>query len=157
MNEIKYRFVFDVKHMVEQNKTLDHLQTFIIFLDELIPSHDDYSEEYEIFQAYCMNHQGQMIAKDKFTTLYDKNEKEIFEGDILRIPPKNEWEKANYIAYEVFFHDGDCAINHIGFQMNRTHYQGSICGGGSTFSFLPKVTKQMIKIGNIHQNQELLK
>lgn len=86
----------------------------------------------------------------QYTGLKDKNGKEIYEGDILREPAKNEWEAVNYAAYEVFFHDGDDAYVNIGFQMNRMHFYGSVCGGSLLMSFLPKWTKRLEIIGNIH-------
>jgi uncharacterized phage protein (TIGR01671 family) len=92
----------------------------------------------------------------QFTGLHDKNGKEIFEGDILRVPPKNEYEKENYVAYEVFWHGNDCASHHIGWQMNRCHFQGNICGTMYIPEFLPKETARMVVIGNIHDNPELL-
>ena len=96
------------------------------------------------------------VALTEFTGIHDKNGKEIYTGDLLRIPPKDAWEKENYVIYEVFFHDNDCADHHIGFQMNRTHYQGAL-GGTSIFpNFLPKNTTKMEIIGNIYENEELL-
>jgi len=86
----------------------------------------------------------------QYTDLKDKNGKEIYEGDILREPAKNEWEAVNYAAYEVFFHDGDDAYVNIGFQMNRMHFYGSVCGGSLLMSFLPKWTKRLEIIGNVH-------
>jgi len=86
----------------------------------------------------------------QFTGLKDKNGREIYEGDILREPAKNDWDAVNYAAYEVFFHDGDEAYVNIGFQMNRMHFYGSVCGGSLLMSFLPKWTKRLEIIGNIH-------
>ncbi len=94
----------------------------------------------------------------EFTGLSDKNGNEIYEGDILRFPAKDEWEKENFVSYEVFWHDNDCAANHIGWQMNRLHFQGSLCGADiGIITFLPKWTSKMEIIGNIHDNPELLK
>ena len=93
----------------------------------------------------------------QFTGLTDKNGKEIYEGDILRTPPKKDYDKENYVAYEVFWHDNDCASHHIGWQMNRCHFQGCICGTMYIPEFLPKTTATMEVIGNIHDNPELLK
>lgn len=90
------------------------------------------------------------------TGLLDKKGKEVFEGSLLRLPPKEDWDKTNYVIYEVFFHDNDCADKHIGFQMNRHHYQGSICGTSNFYNFLPKYVKKMEIIGDIHQNPDLL-
>ena len=94
----------------------------------------------------------------QFTGLHDKNGKEIYEGDILRFPPKEKIEVNNYVSYEVFWHDNDYADRHIGWQMNRHHYHGNICGTINYFTTcLPKYTQKMIIIGNIYDNPELLK
>ena len=92
----------------------------------------------------------------QFTGLNDKNGKDIYEGDILRKPAKNQWEEENFVGYEVFWHDNDCADNHIGWQMNRHHYNGCLCGTTDFVRFLPKYCGQMEIIGNIHDNPELL-
>jgi len=92
----------------------------------------------------------------QFTGIYDKGGNDIYEGDILRFPPEDNWDKINYMAYEVFYHDNDCADKHIGFQMGRTRCYGSI-GGGAIHGFLPKTTNKMIIVGNIYKNKESLK
>ena len=92
----------------------------------------------------------------QYTGLKDKNKKEIYEGDILRRPAKDAWEKENYECYEVFFHDGNEAGEHIGFVMNRSHYHGNM-SGGCIPGFLPRQTEKMEVIGNIYENKELLK
>lgn len=93
----------------------------------------------------------------QYTGLKDKDGKEIYEGDLLRRPARDNWEKTNFIIQEVFFHDNDAADGHIGWQMNRTHYKGSICGHTGVPSFLPKNTCKMEIIGNIYENPELVK
>lgn len=93
----------------------------------------------------------------QLTGLSDKNGREIYEGDILRIPPKDDWEKTNYACFEVFWHDNDSADRHIGFQLNRVHLHGALAGYGGTEAMLPKWTKQMDIIGNIFETPELLR
>ena len=88
----------------------------------------------------------------QYTGLKDKNDKEIYEGDLL---VENEYDKEAYAIYEIFFHDGDEANHHIGFQMNRVHYKGRLCGGYIP-NFLPKTTKRMEVIGNIYENKDLI-
>lgn len=93
------------------------------------------------------------------TGLKDKNDKLIYDGDILRYPPKDQYEEKNYVACEVFFHNNDCCDSHIGFQMNRYRFQGALCGianYGSKYKFIPKNTEKMEIIGNIYENKELL-
>ena len=92
----------------------------------------------------------------QFTGLTDKNGVRIFEGDILRFPAKDEYEKTTFVGYEVFYHDNDCADNHIGFQMNRMRFYGHLGGGECMAKLLPKYTSQMVIVGNIHDNPELL-
>jgi len=91
----------------------------------------------------------------QYTGIRDKRMDEIYEGDLLRFPAKDDWDKKNYAIHEVFFHDNDCASYHIGFQMNRMHYQGTEVGG-YTPGFLPKNTAKMEVIGNIYENKELI-
>ncbi len=89
----------------------------------------------------------------QYTGLKDKEGKEIYEGDMLREPAKNNYEKINYSAFEVFFHDGDMADNHIGFQMTRMHNFGAIAGGFCGWKFLPRTTVTFKIIGNIYEDQ----
>lgn len=125
---------------------------------------------YHILGKDDMREDGHHVAQDsdrptwvdietvgQYTGLYDKNGKEIYEGDVLREPPKNEYEKENYVAYEVFWHDNDCASHHIGWQMNRCHFQGCICGTMYIPEFLPKTASRMEIIGNVFDNSDLIK
>ena len=92
----------------------------------------------------------------QFTGLYDKNGNEIYEGDILRYPAKDKSQEENFVSFEVFWHDNDCADNHVGWQIDRRHFHGCICGTFDISTFLPRYTKKMVIIGNIHDNPELL-
>lgn len=91
------------------------------------------------------------------TGLTDKNGRKIFEGDVLREPAKNGWEKENFVGFEVFWHDNDSCDRHIGWQMNRLHFYGAI-GGADIYpiSFRPEWAKRMVVIGNIHDNLEFV-
>jgi uncharacterized phage protein (TIGR01671 family) len=81
----------------------------------------------------------------QFTGLKDKNGKEIFEGDIL-VNPFND--KKEVVTYGLFSEDTlypKCLS--IGFKVNNR------CGLG--FDVNGEMTHEII--GNIHQNEELIK
>lgn len=122
------------------------------------PKSTAYYKEYS--QRICWGDSNIPVKNEtlgQFTGLLDKNGKEIYEGDLLRFPADNDGEKENFVAYEVFFHDNDCADNHIGFQINRVHYQGNICGTRTFPKFLPKYMEELEIVGNVFENLELLK
>ena len=91
----------------------------------------------------------------EYTGLVDKNGKKIFEGDILREPPRDNWEKKNFVGFEVFYHDNDACDSHVGWQMNRLHFYGELCGADIyPRSFRPIWANRMEVIGNIYDNHE---
>jgi uncharacterized phage protein (TIGR01671 family) len=127
-------------------------------------------DSYHIIGKDDMREDGHHITQDsdiptwvneetigQFTGLFDKNGSEIYEGDILRKPAKTQWVIKNFVGYEIFWHDNDCADGHVGWQMNRHHYQGFLCGTTDFVRCLPKYCNQMEIIGNIHDNPELMK
>lgn len=93
----------------------------------------------------------------QFTGLFDKNGKEIYEGDILRLPPKDEYEKHTYNSFQVFYHDNDCTLTDCGLVIGRLKPHGNSAGGYSGYKLIPKHTSILEIIGNIHENSELLK
>lgn len=84
-----------------------------------------------------------------------KNKKLIYAGDILRMPSKDDWDKINFASYEVFFCDNDSCMCHIGFEMSRVHYHGSVSGGWVP-NFNPRTTSRMEIIGNRWEQPELI-
>ncbi len=117
----------------------------------------DKGDSYGIIDEDGTEHSIMAGTEGQYTTLKDCGFHEIFVGDLLRFPPKDDWENENFTVYEVFFHHGDCADSHVGFQMNRTHYHGAIAGGSIFATMLPKWTERMVKIGNVYDNPELTK
>lgn len=98
------------------------------------------------------------LIRRQFTGLLGVGGIEIYEGDLLRFPSTDEWNNVHFVTYEVFFHDNDQCDSHIGWQMNRTHFQGGvICGTQDFPKMIPKVTKTMYVIGNVFEHSELLK
>jgi uncharacterized phage protein (TIGR01671 family) len=117
----------------------------------------DFEEEENGIILPSKKHEVDPETVGQWTGLTDKNGAKIFEGDLLRFPiGKSKSDKINYTSYEVFFHDGDHCDYHIGFQIDRTHYHGNICGGYS-IPFKPEYTSKMEIEGNIHDNPEMLK
>ncbi|AUR95384.1 hypothetical protein NVP1206O_39 [Vibrio phage 1.206.O._10N.222.51.B10] len=98
------------------------------------------------------------VVLEQYTGLKDNNGVEIYEGDLIRIPAKSQFEETSYNCFEVFYHDNECiGGQNIGFCMNRMHTHGS-SGGGSGYKFTPESIKKhgFAVIGNIHQNPELV-
>ena len=90
------------------------------------------------------------------TGLKDKGGALIHEGDLLRIPEVSNYEKDTFNCFEVFFHNGDCSGQNVGFVMNRMHTQGH-SAGGQGYRFIPSVLAEFEIIGNIHETPHLLK
>jgi len=98
-------------------------------------------------------------AAMQFTGIVDAKGVDVYDGDLLRVPAKSDFEKKTYNCFEVFYHDNECIGGfNVGFCMNRMHSHGS-SAGGQCYKFTPEsIAKNgFVVIGNIYQNPELLK
>lgn len=109
---------------------------------------------YDLFTDY-----DEGVSMMQFTGLKDANGVDVYEGDLLRIPAKTQYDERTYNCFEVFYHDNDCiGGQNIGFCMNRMHTHGS-SGGGQGYKFTPNSIRDngFVVIGNIYENPELIK
>jgi len=120
-------------------------------------------ESFKEYYICNMDYDGEINTREvipetvgEFTGLLDKNGVRIFEGDLLRKPSKDQYEKTSFVLFEVFYHDENMCDSHIGWQFNRLHFQGNICGHSGWERFRPEYTGNMVVVGNIHDNKDLL-
>tara|TARA_R100001244_G_scaffold52877_1_gene45907 strand:- start:80 stop:520 length:441 start_codon:yes stop_codon:yes gene_type:complete len=141
-NRFKFR-AWSGKVMVYQNEdgSADYQDGWLASDVEIVNTLFSYRDEYTWMQC---------------TGIKDKSGRLIYEGDLLRIPAVNNYEKETFNCFEVFFHNGDCSGQNVGFVMNRMHTQGH-SAGGQGYRFIPSVLAEFEIIGNIHEKPELLK
>lgn len=89
------------------------------------------------------------LTVSQFTGLVDGKGTCIYEGDVLADLKRKDWDKNNYVSYEVFYHDNDMCEYNVGFQMNRHKYHGSLCGTSDFRKFKPSTVKKMQIVDNI--------
>lgn len=122
-------------------------------VDELYKSGGCMTDDY----PYALAHDD--VELMQFTGIVDAEGVDVYDGDLLRIPAKSDFEKKTYNCFEVFYHDNECigGVN-VGFCMNIMHSHGS-SAGGQGYKFTPEsIAKNgFVVIGNIHSNPELLK
>lgn len=93
-------------------------------------------EDYET--NYALELQANQVELEQYTGLKDKNDKEIYEGDIMRF---------DAIDYEIYWADDFSSWN------NWRVDGGARIYGSNSFE---EVTRFGSVIGNIHENPELL-
>lgn len=84
---------------------------------------------------------------------------EIYEGDLLRVPPLSRYEETTYNCFEVFYHDNEGIVgNNIGFCINRIHCHQGNSAGGRGYKLTPEEINRysLTIIGNIFEDKELL-
>jgi len=100
---------------------------------------------------YIINNEGKfkVIAgtEGQYTGLRDKNGKKIYEADLFKTSSKHGYSSNCYA--EVFFNDG-CFAYHL-------HRPDSIQPQRPLFEFRESYLDSFEVIGNIYENQELLK
>jgi len=113
--------------------------------NQLMLSHNGYLYDYDLGRGRLYNSSKTHIIQ-QFTGLKDKNDKEIYEGDIVTalIPHGNNIHRAK--TYDVFIS-----------VVNFTHGGFTIDVGEEFESFLGETSVEIKIIGNIFENPELLK
>lgn len=86
------------------------------------------------------------------TNLFDKNKKEIFEGDIITATTLDTGDERKAIVGFGNFVDGNCDDEYIGFYIEFEDIKVTI-----TQLAMEEVKDRFEVIGNIHDNSELLK
>jgi len=135
MSEIKFRFTFKNGNLIAQRfRTLDELLDCSFAQEEMeedIWSSRDFEDEPQL----------ELIAKDEYTILKDKNGVEIYKGDICSL---------NGDIHIVGYQDG-CFL-----MIEETEFNGEIDPLYKYF-FEEYEETDLEVIGNIYENPELLK
>jgi uncharacterized phage protein (TIGR01671 family) len=149
MREFKFRLIF--KH-----PETNHINKIYVTLDELLEGEDLENirsnlecncpiDDYESQLKYCdCNWETELISKDIYTRLKDKNENEIYEGDILDNSYISGLSKNKIIKhFEVVYEKGIFWAKLIG----KSPF-------GDEYVYFINMDCEII--GDIHKNPELL-
>jgi hypothetical protein len=146
---IKFQFLYKgLPHRAGSDKFCWHKKVYS--LDQLM--------EKRIIELSDVHHICELVAKRQFTGITDNQGVDVYDGDLLRIPAKSDFDKTTYNCFEVFYHSNECIGGYnVGFCMNRMHSHGS-SAGGQGYKFTPEsIAKNgFVVMGNIHQSPELL-
>lgn len=104
-----------------------------------------YSKDNDKYEKKYIEHR----YKEKYIGLKDKNDKEIYEGDICMNNIKKTLFEVKYGLYDIESRDGWIDSSHLGFYLYRIDEPEL-----DTFTNVSNIILEII--GNIHQNQELL-
>lgn len=170
MRDIKFRAWFkganDIKPMmcdvVEISKTSDHYDTYM-----LDSSKTEGSKRIAV-PVYRVRTEESKCELMQFTGLYDKNGKEIYEGDILkRSVTQNKDYHGDYAFHEVINKNGILIASYLKSEKHNSIPRGYIAGflidhfdyDMKMFLFFddyePHTAAEIV--GNIYENPELIK
>ena len=143
MREIKFRVYLDKMYYQNEYVEYDTNLTGIDFLNKTVTfaAYTD-GEEVDNLQKYSFDENNILYKKDlkimQYTGLKDKNNKEIYEGDILL-------DRNNKKPYKVIFKNGSF----------RAEFEGDF--EEYSFDLIDVVAQGCEIIGNIYENPELIK
>ena len=143
MREIKFRVYLDKMYYQNEYVEYDTNLAGIDFLNKIVTfaGYTD-GEEEDSFERYSFDENNILYKKDlkimQYTGLKDKNNKEIYEGDILA-------NGNNEKPYKVIFENGSF----------RAEFEGDF--EEYSFDLIDVVAQGCEVVGNIYENPELIK